>query len=460
MSGQILNSRKPSHNVRFIPRLTNKVKSMIDYCTEGVWNDPRQNMRVSTIKVINLSVRSFLNADLQTKACAMTYRTLLAVVPALALVCAIGRGFGLQNIIMEQMIKQLPSQHQALESAFGFVNSYLSQASGGIFVGVGVVFLLWTVISLIRCIESSFNDIWQVAKGRSIWRMVTDYLAIILVLPILLICSNGITIFMSTSLSQLLPYGFIKPAIEVLFDGIGVVLTWLFFAATYMLIPNTKVKFKNAIIPGILVGTACQILQWLFLTGQLYVAKYNAIYGSFSFLPLFLIWMQLVWLFTLTGGVLCYAIQNIGEYNYGDNIKQMSISYRIKTTLAIMTIIAQRFKKSLPPLSLSKIANDYRLPLNLITPEIQKLRELGLVNFVENSENSSNDHLVQPAVDVNALTIGDVLEKLNNSGSNDFIPNFSENYRSIVSLYDKAFDSIDKSLAETLLIDISLNSER
>lgn len=452
-----MSNQNSSNKSSLITRLTGKVKSGVDYCTEGVWNDSRQNWKISTVKVLNLSVRSFLSADLQTKACSMTYRTLLAVVPALALVCAIGRGFGLQNIIMEEMIKHFPSQQTVLETAFGFVDSYLSQASGGIFVGVGVVFLLWSVISLIWSIESSFNDIWQVAKGRSIWRMATDYLAIILVLPILLICSNGLTIFMSTSLSKLLPYGFMQPTIEALFDGAGIVLTWLFFAATYMLIPNTKVKFRNAIVPGILVGSACQILQWLFLSGQLYVAKYNAIYGSFSFLPLFLIWMQLVWLFTLTGGVLCYAIQNINEYNYGDNIRNISISYRMKTTLAIMTIIAQRFKKSKPPMSLSQIANDYRLPLNLITPEVQKLRELGLVNFVENAGKDSADHLVQPAVDVSALTVGAVIDKLHDHGSDDFIPKFSENYSSVVSLCDEAFDSMDKAVSDKLLIEIPLN---
>ncbi|MBD5255964.1 MAG: YihY/virulence factor BrkB family protein [Barnesiella sp.] len=455
-----MRAKSKSHIARFIRRATYKTRRIVDYCMSGVWNDPRQSRWINIIKVVNLSIRSFLNGDLQSKACAMTYRTLLAIVPALALVCAIGRGFGLQDVIMQQMIRQLPSQEQLLKTAFGFVDSYLSQASGGVFVGVGVVFLLWTVISLIRSIELSFNDIWQITKSRSYWRMATDYLAIMLVLPILLICSNGITIFMSGSLKSLLPYEFMQPAIEMLFDFLGLVITWLFFTGTYMLVPNTKVKFKNAIIPGILIGTACQILQWLFISGQLYVAKYNAIYGSFSFLPLFLIWMQLVWLFTLTGGVLCYAIQNIGEYNYGDNIRGISDSYRYQTTIIVMAIIAQRFDRSMKAMNIADLGQCYRLPINLINPEVERLRELGLINFVEGEEKETNERKVQPAVNVSEMTIADVADRLYNHGAENFIQDYSKNFGPVQKIFESIQQAARKEAEKTRLIDIPIKHKK
>ena len=443
----------------FFIRTTDKAKKIWAYCATGVWNDTRQNWKINTIKVLNLSVRSFLNGDLQTKSCAMTYRTLLAIVPALALIIAIGRGFGLQDVIMDQMIKQIPSQAQLLRTSFNFVDSYLSEASGGIFVGVGVVFLLWTIISLIRSIEMAFNAIWQVPKGRSYWRMLTDYLAIILVLPILLICSNGITLFMSSSLKTLLPYEFMQPAIEILFDFIGLLMTWLFFAGTYMLVPNTKVKFRNAIIPGILIGTAYQVLQWLFISGQLYVAKYNAIYGSFSFLPLFLIWMQFVWLFTLTGGVLCYAIQNIGEYNYGDNIRSISDSYRYQTTLTVMTIIAQRFERSMAAMNLREIGQHYRLPVNLITPELERLRAVGLINFIEGEEKETNERKVQPAIQVSKMTVTDVVDRLSSFGAQGFIPEFSTHFHPIQKIFAEILASANEKGNSIRLIDIPIHHE-
>ncbi|MDE6394078.1 MAG: YihY/virulence factor BrkB family protein, partial [Duncaniella sp.] len=283
---------------RLYDRLSKRAIDWWTYCSEGVWEDHRDILKVNIVKTANLTVRTFLSSDLQSKACAMTYRTLLAIVPALALVFAIGRGFGFQNMLESQLYNSFPSQRKALEVAFSFVDSCLAQASEGIFVGVGLVFLLWTILSLLDSVEETFNQVWGVSIDRSFFRKVTDYLAICIILPILMICSGGLQIFMSTAIQKLLPFDFMTPVIEVMLDFASYVLAWLFFAGAYMLIPNTKVKFGSAITAGILAGTAFQVLQWLFVTGQIYVSKYNAIYGSFSFLPLMLIWMQLSWLIT------------------------------------------------------------------------------------------------------------------------------------------------------------------
>lgn len=275
---------------------------------------------------------------------------LLAIVPALALLFAIGRGFGFQNILTTQLFGYFPSQQKALEAAFRFVDAYLAQASEGIFVGVGILFLLWTLISLVSSVEDAFNKIWGVKYGRSLWRKITDYTAIFLILPVLMICSSGLSIFMSTTLQEAVPLKFMSPAISVILDCATIVLTWLFFTGVYMLIPNTTVKFKNALMSGILAGVAFQVLQWLFVTGQLYVSKYNAIYGGFAFLPLLLIWMQLVWVICLSGAVLCYSSQNIFRFSFTSEVTDISALYRRKITLAIMAVVAKRFKMGLQPL--------------------------------------------------------------------------------------------------------------
>ena len=439
-----------------ILRIKDLVVKQFKYVVSGVWNDTRTGLKVSLIKIINLSVRSFLDGGLQGKACALTYHTALALVPALALFCAIGRGFGLQDFLKNILIQQIPSQAQALDAAFGFVDSYLSNASGGLFVGVGIIFLLWTLISLLRNIEKTFNKIWQTPKNRSFLRMFADYLSILIVIPIMLLSTSGITIFMSTSISQYLPFEITKPAIELLIDFSGIVLSWLMFTATYILIPNTKVRFKNAIIPGILVGTACQVLQWLFISGQLYVSKYNAIYGSFSFIPLLLIWIQLIWLFTLIGGVLCYAIQNIDNYNYGSDIKRISVKYRCQVTIAIMSIIAKRFKASLPPLSPKDIAKRHHIPINLVIPVLLRLRDMGLVNFVDAQDKELNEHPAQPAIDVENLTVADMMTKIMDYGSRDFVPGFYDEYYQIKKETEMLATKISEYKDSKRLIDIEL----
>ena len=331
----------PSETISFNDRIKALKQNIIDkytYCTTGVWRDSRTTWKVETVKIINLSVRSFLDRDLQSQACAMAFRTILALVPALALLLAIGRGFGFQELLKEQLYSYFPSQREILGEAFNFVDSYLNQASEGIFVGVGILFLLWTLISLLMSAEDTFNTIWNV-HGRTLMRKMTDYIAILLVLPILMICSAGLTLLMSNTLQHIIHVDSLRPAIDWLLDLGSLVFTALFFSGAYMLIPNTKVKYKNAFIIGLIVAVAFQLLQWLFVTGQLYVTRYNAIYGSFSFLPLFLIWLQLVWLITLIGALLCYALQNVGFYNFFIDSKDISTTYYRKVVLGVMTVI-------------------------------------------------------------------------------------------------------------------------
>ena len=126
-----------------------------NYCYTDVWSDTRNTWKVNVVKTLNLSSRAFFNADLQTRAAALTYNTLLAIVPAMALLFAIGRGFGFQNLLQNQLFNYFPAQSKAIEAALSFVDSYLAQASEGVFVGVGIVLLLWTLISLLGNVEKA-----------------------------------------------------------------------------------------------------------------------------------------------------------------------------------------------------------------------------------------------------------------------------------------------------------------
>lgn len=434
-----------------ISMLINRCIDIWNYCTSGVWNDSRKTWQVNLLKTINLSISSFLSHDLQSRACALTYRTLLALVPALALLLAIGRGFGLQQILQDQLIKYFPSQHTVLNAAFGFVDSYLKEASGGVFVGIGIVFLLWTLISLLSSVEDCFNNIWQIVRGRLFWRKVTDYLAIFLILPVIMICASGLQLFMTTSLKTLLPYDFIDSALPVLLDCLSIVLTWLFFAGSYMLIPNTKVKPIPAIIAGVAVGSAYQILQWLFVSGQMYVAKYNAIYGSFSFLPLLLLWLQLVWLFTLIGGVLCYASQNISEYNFSEKIDRISTNYRLQIAIVIMGIISKRFYEEKQPVSASEISQTYAIPINLVRPLVTKLNAAKLVNYLQSDDNDLTNHPLQPALEITDLTVGEVADRLFNTGESGFIEEFNSRFPEIAAIASK-YLNIMKTSSDTPII--------
>lgn len=419
------------------------------YCTEDVWSDTRQSWFVNLVKTLNLSVRSFLNADLQTRAASLTFNSLLAIVPALALIFAIGRGFGFRNLLESQLFQYFPSQQEALKAAFVFVENYLAQASEGLFVGIGIVFLLWTLISLFGNVENSFNAVWDVKKGRSIGRKLTDYTAIMLLLPILMICSSGISIFMSTSLQNALPFAFISPAVSTLLDFAPFVLTWFFYTGVYILFPNTKVKLKNAFIAGIVSGTAFQVLQWLFVSGQLYVSKYNAIYGSFAFLPLLLIWLDLVWLITLAGAVICYSSQNIFQFNFANDIKTISYNYRRKVSIVLITVAIKRFVVGLEPYTIADFSARYRMPSRLVSELLNELVDTGLLSIVLAKDET---FAYQPAISTDSLTVGFVLDRLNQQGSDNFIPDFNNHFSSILSAIDKIIDPIENGTSKDLLI--------
>lgn len=439
----------------FINRTVAKARSLWQYVSAGVWREDKNTLFVKIVKTLNLSIKSFLNSDVQTQACAMTYRTLLALVPALAMLFALGRGFGLQTYLENQLMNTFHAMRGALSQAFNFVDSYLNQTSEGIFVGVGLIFLVWTLISLVSNIEEAFNRIWDVKTGRSFWRKITDYTAMLLILPIIMVCIGGINVMLSTKLQAIFDFPFLTPVVSVLLEVASYVFTWLFFTAVYMLIPNTEVKFRNAFIAGIISGTGFLILQWIFVTGQMYVARNNAIYGSFSFLPLLFIWLQLVWVITLSGAVICYSAQNIFRYSYNDDISHISPRYREKVVMAVAAVIVQRFCNNCRPVTSRMLIVNYGLPPSLVTRAIDVLLEAGLISRVV-MDVKKEQYAYQPALPPDEMTIALVRKRLDITGSKNFIKDFNTNYKGIVTIFDGITQSIDDYAGTIKLNDIDI----
>lgn len=432
-----------------------KIKDFFEYCAGGVWNDPRNILKVKVVKVINLSIRSFLDRDLQTKSMSLTYSTVLAIVPAFAMLFAIGRGFGFQNLLEEQLFMYFPAQKNFITFALKFVDSYLNEASQGVFVGVGLVFLLYTVVSLLSDIETSFNQIWDIRHDRSIYQKITDYIAICLLVPVLMICSSGVSIFMSSTFQTSEHFAFLTPLVNVALEAFPFFLAFLAFSISFCLIPNTRVKYKYAATSGALCAIMFQILQMLFLSGQIYVSKYNAIYGSFSFLPLLLIWLQFSWLILLFGCVLTYSLQNIFAFNFLDSSVPPSRSLETKVMLIIMAIISRRFHDQKSPLSSQEISVQYNLPIRMVNRLCLKLQKAGLVNMVMREQENLG---VAPAIDIEDLTVGNVFKRIENEGNNNYIPNFSETYSESIKTLDNWFADCYKDLNNIELKNLPLPS--
>lgn len=436
--------------------IIDKIKASINYCLSGVWREPHNTMRIRIIKTISLSVRSFMDRGLQMKSASLTYSTVLAIVPALALLLAIGRGFGFQDILAGNIFAYFPSQHKAIETALRFVNSYLEQASSGVFVGVGVLMLLWTLVSLLSNIEENFNMIWDIKKDRTMYQKITDYISICILIPILMVCSSGLSIFTSTIIQSNVHFAFLTPIINLALEASPVVLAWLAFTLSFFLIPNTKVQFKYAAIAGALCAVAFQILQLLFVNGQIYVSKYNAIYGSFAFLPLLLIWLQLSWLILLFGCVLTYSMQNVFAFNFLGNVKNISQNYRRKLALVCIAAMVRRFVEGGKPLTLNEFSNDYDIPIRIVSDMMYTMHKVGIVYVILLAEGETG---YAPAVDVSKFTVGELFSKIDTVGDSDFVPRFNKIYPDISNKVEEINHDIWQPYDKTLIKDITIPSD-
>lgn len=437
-----------------LSNLVQSLRSIAVFCWSGVWRSQKNTFGIRVLKTVNLSVRAFFNTDLQQKAQALTYVTVLALVPALALMLAVARGFGMGTLLTEEIYKAFPSQRHSISTALNFVDSYLGEASQGVFVGVGIVVLLWTVISLLSNIEDTFNHIWGISRNRSLWRKITDYTAICILIPIMMICSSGISIFVSTSLQSVDGLEILTPFVSRLFDTLPFVLSCAAFILAFQLFPNTRVKLKYSAISGVLCGISFQILQFLFVSGQVYVSKYNAIYGSFAFLPLLLIWLQLSWLILLFGCQLTFAAQNIFHYYFLDDISGVSPRNMRHLAMVVMTVIVQRASRRLTPLSGSDIARLYNLPVRPVSRIVDRLLKAGLIYKVE-LEGSDATGLT-PNVDTSEFTVADFARSWDRQGRTLFIPHFDTLYADLLRHAD-AFDLNGAAgQSETPLADIRI----
>ena len=280
----------------------------------------------------------------------------------------------------------------------------------------GVILLVWAVIKMFSHIEDSFNTIWWISSKRTIVRKFADYIALCFTASFFLIFSSSITIFLTTELSNF--FGKI-PFIQFLFHLLPFFTIWLIFLFFYIFIPNTKVNLKSAVIGGILAGTMYQLTQIIYLKFQIQVTHYNAIYGSFAALPLFLIWLQLSWIILLGGAEMSFALEN-ADFLETDDVEYNSISIKNKKliSLRIILLCVRRFRNSEPPISATEISNLVRLPVKVVRLVLINLVECNILSEVIKKEGRKG---FQPARDVELLSIMNTIEALENQGDDQNI---------------------------------------
>jgi membrane protein len=410
-------------NRNIFVRISEGLKWIARFVTYDIWRITDHEVgglkRITVFlgQSIILAVKGFKRENLPTKASALTFSTLLAIVPMLAVIVGIASGFGLRETVRQSVYSYFPGHNPELTQAFDFAENYLRLANGGVFIGIGLVLLLYTVFNLISNIETAFNEIWQ-AKNRGFSRKTTDYLAMMIILPVLIIVSSGLSLFVSSlSSSFLKEYVFLTPVADALFHIAPYIFTVLFFTALYVLVPNTRVKFLNALAAGFIIGCAFQVFQYVYISGQIWVSKYNAIYGSFAALPLLLLWLQLSWLMCLFGAEIAYASQNVKKFSFESDIKNISHRYRNFFTILITTLIIKRFEKGEQPYTADELSDSNRIPIRLTTDILHLLAATGII-----TDKTDEERVVRymPSRDIGGISVGMLLRNIDENGSEDF----------------------------------------
>jgi membrane protein len=444
------------------PDIRAVILRMIDFIRADIWRIRLADLPfgksflIKQLRIIILAIRGFDEDKCFVRASSLTFYTLLSIVPVVAMFFGVAKGFGFEKILERRLYANFRGQEEIIEKVITFSNSLLQQTQGGIIAGIGLAVLFWSALKVLNHIERSFNDIWEIKTGRSWGRKFSDYLAIMLISPILIIMSGSVTVFITTQVEQITHrialVGMFSPFISFMLKFLPYLLIWMLFTFLYVLMPNTKVQYKAGLIGGVVAGTLYQIAQATYISFQIGAARYNAIYGSFAALPLFLLWLQISWWIVLFGAELSFANQNVDTYEYEPDSLKVSPGFKKLLTLQVVHLLIKKFANGDKPLTDSQISTLLKIPIRLLHHIVFDLVESGLVSEI--CTTSDKELAYQPARDINQLSIQSVLEALDRKGTENIPVADTAEYRALSDALKKFSEAMEHSPANKLLKNI------
>ena len=427
-----------------------------------IWHTPLSEISrgktfiLKQLRIIILAAKGFYNDKVQLRASALTFYSLLSIIPIVAIVFAIAKGFDVDNNIKVFIQEKFPTQQENFKWLLTEAEIAIKGTSGGYMAGIGIIIFFWSVMSLLNNIESSFNHIWQIRASRPWHRKFTDYLTIMLIAPVFIILSSGINLFISTTLPDYMTNApildFFKPVISFLVKFAPYLLNWIALTVLFIVMPNAKVKFVPALISGIIAGTILQGIQWLYIDLQFGITKLGYLYGSFAAVPLFIVWMQSSWIVVLLGAEITFANQNLARYELESEALNISNYQKRALIIMILHMIIRNFMLGEKPISASYIAANLKIPVRLARDILQDLNSVNIVSMIH--ENEEKERLYQPSIDINRLTVSYVFSKLDKKGVEQIMVIRNKEYERVITMLEKFDRLIAKSDYNILIKDL------
>lgn len=432
-----------------------KIKEILTYFTDTIfrrdaseWRSPVVRWLVQQYKLFFYTARGLLEHGTIVRSAALTFYTVMSLVPILAVVFAVVKGFGLADGLVQSLYGLFPQSPEMIDYIVAFAEKALARTQGGVVALVALVMLFWAVIRVFGSIENAFNNIWEVKAERSIARQWSDYIAIVMIVPILWVIAGALGGYAR----ELLGFGE-GWVYAVLSRLVSVAVIWTMFTFFYLVIPNARVRFPSALMAGIIAGTAFALFQWGYLYVQRWMTSYNAIYGSFAALPLFLIWMQTSWEILLFGGELSFAYQNIARF--GEERESLRISYdqRRKLLLSVMLTVVGHLRDHGGAIPAEMIRQRLDLPTRIVNDILYQLVQAGQLLAVPTADNDREMAYI-PACDIATLTVYGVLEAVERSGQGHFDPTPSPELQRIDRELERLKQSARTSQDNVRIIDL------
>ena len=398
-----------------------KISDIPTYFTDTIfrrdaseWRNPVVRWLVQQYKLLFYTARGLQEHGTLVRSAALTFYTLMSLVPIAAVVFAVVKGFGLADGLVENLYALFPQNPEIVRYIVDFAENALGRTQGGVVAAVALVMLFWAVIRVFGSIESAFNNIWEVKVERGITRQWTDYIAVVMIVPVLWIVANAMTNYAERLL------GFDDSWYFGLLSHLAsMVVIWGMFTLLYLVIPNAKVRVGSALMAGIVAGTIFLLFQWGYVYLQRWMTSYNAIYGSFAALPLFLIWLQTSWEILLFGGELSIAYQNVERFDEERESLLVSYDQRRKILLAAMLIVVRHFRDHGGAMPAERIRRRLNLPTRIVNDVLFQLVQAGQLIAVRSGD-GEREVGYTPAYDIASMTIYSILEAVERSGQTSF----------------------------------------
>ncbi len=359
-----------------------------------------------------LVVKDFIADRCLLKASALTFTTLLSIVPLLALMFSVLKGFGVQNELEPLLLEHLAvGSGDVVTKLIEYINNTNVARLGMI----GLVFLVITVLTLLSNIEASFNSVWGVKETRPIMRRFTDYFSVVTIGPVFVVAAISMTSSLQSQglVQRLLEQAYVGELMLVLFKVLPFMVMWLVFAGLYLFMPNIKVSLRAALMGGVFGGTLWQLSQWGYVHFQVGVAKYNAIYGTMAALPIFMVWIYVSWMIVLLGLEMTYATQNLRIIRQDIRGSRVNFASRELVSMTVLVFIGRLFYTGKKAPDQETISTRLDIPPRLLRSVLNELQQLKLV--VEVAHDSA-DVGFMPARAMEQVPVSEVLRGLEAEG--------------------------------------------